>query len=140
MSEGDDVIKGQVIAQPLTHMRYVYSSDLLLSLEKALLLLERTQRQHVQVVEFVIEDGVLFFLSARDAELSPVACVTVCVDMVRHHSISREEAVMRLDPYLMNYFMKPFLDPTSESSNLELGRGLRTSQGIVQKTKESLHE
>lgn len=127
-SEGDDIIRGQYTAQPIAHLHYMYP-DLDLVLKKDLLFLETTQKC-VQVVEIVIQVGELFYLSSREALLSPMASVSVAVDLVKHHVISRQEAVLRLDPTLMDYFLQPFLDPTADISNRELGRGLNTSQGI----------
>ena len=129
MSEGNDVIRGQYTAQPLAHLRHMYDITVLSGLAKDMIWLEK-YRQHVQRVEFVIEEGKLFYLSSRQAQLSPVASVNVCVDMVRHHMISRQEAILRLDPTVMDYFLQPVLEPTTDTSSLELGKGLKTSQGF----------
>jgi pyruvate, orthophosphate dikinase len=131
LSEGNDVIRGCYTAQPLAHLRFMYPS-LAPSLERDLRRLEEEGAQQqvvVMAVEFVIQAGELFYLSSRRARVSPLASVAVSVDLVRHHRLSREEAVLRLDPGQMDYFLRPCLDPAADISRVELGRGLKTSQG-----------
>ena len=52
----------------------------------------------VQDVEFTIENGRLFILQTRSAKRTPVAAVKAAVDMAKEGSISRNDALLRVDP------------------------------------------
>ena len=52
----------------------------------------------VQDVEFTIEQGTLYILQTRSAKRTAAAAVRIAVDMVHEGLISREEAVLRIEP------------------------------------------
>lgn len=64
----------------------------------------------VQVVEFVIENGILFILQAHKAKKTPRAAVKVALLMVRERLITEREALIRLDANKMDYFLYPIID------------------------------
>lgn len=60
------------------------------------------QFNEVQKVTFTIEDGVLFVLQAQPAPRSPKAAARIAVEMVREGSTSKSEAILKLNPNVIN--------------------------------------
>jgi pyruvate,orthophosphate dikinase len=54
----------------------------------------------------------LFVLQTRKAKRSPIAAVKIAVDMVNEKLITEREALLRLDPAQMNFFLHPMIDNT----------------------------
>ena len=52
----------------------------------------------MQDFEFTIEDETLYLLQTRSAKRSGIAAVKIACDMVKERLISKEEAVMRVEP------------------------------------------
>jgi len=90
--------------------------------------LERHFRD-VQDLEFTIEDGKLFMLQCRTAKRTARAAVRIAVDMAREGVISRDEAVLRVDPAGLEQLLRPTLDP--QAPKKLLARGLGASPGAA---------
>ena len=90
--------------------------------------LERHFRD-VQDVEFTIEQGKLFLLQCREAKRTARAAVRIAVDMARAGVISRDEAVLRVDPAGIEQLLRPTLDP--QAPKKLLARGLGASPGAA---------
>ena len=68
-----------------------------------------------QQIEFTIEDGALFVLDARTAQRSPQAAVRVAVSMVVEGLASEREALLRIDPRLVEAARQPVVQlPSGE--------------------------
>jgi pyruvate,orthophosphate dikinase len=65
---------------------------------------------HPQDIEFTVENKVLYILETRTAKRTAHASVCVAVDMVREKIITEREALVRIDPSQMDYFLHPMLD------------------------------
>jgi pyruvate, orthophosphate dikinase len=90
--------------------------------------LERHFRD-MQDLEFTIEDGKLFMLQCREAKRTARAAVRIAVDMAREGLITREEAVLRVDPARIEQLLRPTLDP--QAPKTLLARGLAASPGAA---------
>ena len=83
----------------------------------------------VQDVEFTVEQGRLYILQTRSAQRSARAAVKTAVDMAREGIISREEAMLRVEPERINQLLFPrFEDQARETARNE-GRLLATGLG-----------
>ena len=73
----------------------------------------RLEKHHrnMQDMEFTIEQGKLWLLQTRDGKRTAQAEVRIAVDMVDEGLISREEAVQRVKPDQVDFFLHPQLDP-----------------------------
>ena len=65
-----------------------------------------------QEIEFTIENAVLYILETKRAKCSPYAAVCFAVSMVKEMLITEREALLRIDPHQMQYFLHPMIDPT----------------------------
>jgi pyruvate,orthophosphate dikinase len=90
--------------------------------------LERHFRD-MQDLEFTIQDGKLYMLQCRGAKRAARAAVRVAVDMAKEGLVSKEEAVLRVDPGGIDQLLHPTLDPHAPKK--VLARGLSASPGAA---------
>jgi pyruvate,orthophosphate dikinase len=83
----------------------------------------------VQDIEFTIESGKLFILQTRAAKRNPEAAIKIAVDMVSEGLISKEEALMRIEPESINALLHSRIDYSQNPQ--EIGIGLPASPGAV---------
>ncbi len=80
--------------------------------------------REMQDVEFTIEKGKLWLLQTRNGKRTAQAAVRIAVDMVEEGLISREEAVLRVSPEQVDFFLHPQFDPAAIKEARESGREL----------------
>ena len=83
----------------------------------------------VQDTEFTVEDGALYMLQTRAAKRTAAAALKAAVDMVDEGLISREEAVVRIDPAQLDQLLHPRIDPASAPE--PVAKGLNASPGAA---------
>lgn len=132
-AQGEDVVAGIRLTQDLKELKnempVAYSQ-----FEKITRKLEKHYRE-MQDVEFTIEHGKLWMLQTRDGKRTAQAAVRIAVDMVEEGLISREEAVLRVTPEQVDFFMHPQFDPeatrTARAEGQYLAHGLNVSPGAA---------
>ncbi|MFK7944619.1 MAG: pyruvate, phosphate dikinase [Paracoccaceae bacterium] len=80
-------------------------------------------------LEFTIEAGKLWVLEVKRAKRSARAAVQIAVDLAEAGAITREEALMRVDPGHLEEQLHPAIDPTAQ--RVLLGHGLPASPGAA---------
>ncbi len=142
-AQGEDVVAGTRTPLPINrHQKGDINS---LSLEEAMpeiytqldgirTSLDRHYRD-MQDIEFTIERGKLWTLQTRSGKRTGFASFKVAVDMVREGIISKEEALLRVDPDQMNQLLRPTFDPKAkqeaERDGGILARGLAAGPGAA---------
>lgn len=126
-AQGEDVVAGIRTPQPIARLQEempeVYQQFAEISK-----LLEKHYRD-MQDVEFTIERGKLYMLQTRSAKRTAAASVKVAVDMVKEGLISKEEALLRVDPNQINQLLHRRLDT---SARLQvIAKGLPASPGAA---------
>jgi len=128
-AQGEDVVAGirtpKNIKTMQREMRKVH-----LQIEHTAKTLERHFRD-MQDFEFTIEDERLYLLQTRSAKRSGIAAVKIACDMVKERLISKEEAVMRVEPEHLEQFLFPIFDPDDKKKFGELTKGLAASPGAA---------
>ncbi|MGD1999242.1 MAG: pyruvate, phosphate dikinase [Desulfobacterales bacterium] len=132
-AQGEDVVAGIRLTKDLkelkTEMPAAYSQ-----FEEIARNLERHYRE-MQDVEFTIEHGKLWMLQTRDGKRTAQAAVRIAVDMVEEGLISREEAVLRVTPAQVDFFMHPQFElkatQTARDEGKYLAHGLNVSPGAA---------
>ena len=66
-----------------------------------------------------MENGHLFILQTRTGKRTPRASVRMAVDMVKEHLLTEREALMRIDPKQMVYFLHPMIDQAALAGDKE---------------------
>ncbi len=132
-AQGEDVVAG--IRTP---MRIVELKDrapeLYEQLARAADLLERHYRD-VQDIEFTLEGGKLWFLQTRSGKRSARAAVKIAVDMAKEGIITKQEAILRVEPLHVVHLLLPQFDEKAKSAARKegrfLARGLNASPGAA---------
>jgi len=105
-------------------------------LHKSADLLEKYFRD-MQEMQIVVEAGVLYIIDTRTAKRSARAAVCVAASMVRERMITEREALQRIEPNNMDFYLHPMIAPAyADSSDPRvapsvLGKGTSVSEGAV---------
>ncbi|MCM8785979.1 MAG: pyruvate, phosphate dikinase, partial [Candidatus Omnitrophica bacterium] len=83
----------------------------------------------VQDFEFTIERGKLYMLQTRTGKRTPLAAVKIAVDMVKEGLITKEEAIMRVEPSQIDQLLHPIIDPKAKVETV--AKGLPASPGAA---------
>jgi len=126
-AQGEDVVAGIRTPKKLEEMGDEFPEiyeELLKTMEK----LEKHYRD-MQDIEFTIEDGKLNILQTRNGKRTPSAAVKIAVDMVKEGLITKEEAIMSIDPKKVAKLLFKSID---ENSIVHvLAHGINASPGAV---------
>jgi pyruvate,orthophosphate dikinase len=118
-AQGEDVVAGIRAPQPLEQLEHLLPrsyAEFCAALDQ----LERHYRD-VQDVEFTIDRGQLYILQTRSAKRTAAAALRVAVEMEREGLISREEAVLRIDPSSVTQVLHPMIDPHAQVEIAAIG-------------------
>ncbi|HPJ95195.1 MAG TPA: pyruvate, phosphate dikinase [Deltaproteobacteria bacterium] len=136
-AQGEDVVAG--IRTPMPINIQGKHDDSQLSLEevmndqyKQLVDVYQTLEKHyrdMQDIEFTIQEGNLWMLQTRTGKRTAAAAVKTAVDMVDEGLITKEEAVLRVDPEQIDQLLHPQIDPNAEKQII--GKGLPASPGAA---------
>ena len=85
----------------------------------------------MQDMEFTIEDGKLFMLQTRNGKRTARAALKIAVDMAKEGLITNEEAVMMVEPHLLEQLLHPKFDEKALASKRPLGSALGASPGAA---------
>ncbi len=83
----------------------------------------------VQDFEFTIERGVLYCLQTRNGKMNAVAMVRTSVEMEREGLLSKEQALLRINPQHLEQMLYPRLDPNVRVD--AIAQGLPASPGAA---------
>ncbi|PKN49753.1 MAG: pyruvate, phosphate dikinase, partial [Deltaproteobacteria bacterium HGW-Deltaproteobacteria-20] len=89
-------------------------------LEDIYLKLEKHYRDMMDI-EFTIEEGTLFMLQCRVGKRTATAAVRMAVEMAKEGLITKEEAILRVDPASIDQLLHPMLDPKAVKKTLATG-------------------
>ncbi|MGB5331979.1 MAG: pyruvate, phosphate dikinase [Woeseiaceae bacterium] len=126
-AQGEDVVAGIRTPKPLQQMETEMPKQFkqLVELRNKL----ESHYQEVQDYEFTIEKGTLYCLQTRNGKMNATAMVKTSVDMFEEKLISRDQALLRIDPELLEQLLHPSLDP--ESIARPIATGLPASPGAA---------
>jgi pyruvate, orthophosphate dikinase len=126
-AQGEDVVAGIRTPEHVEAMRERLP-DAFDELVETIRRLEEHYKE-MQDIEFTVEDGKLFLLQTRSAKRTAAAALKAAVDMVDEGLISREEAVVRIDPGQLDQLLHPRIDP--DTSYEAVATGLNASPGAA---------
>ncbi len=132
-AQGEDVVAGIRQTKPIAGMKddmpRVYTQ-----FEKIAKLLEKHYSE-VQDVEFTVERGKLWMLQTRDAKRTAQAAIRIAVDLAEEKLITKAEAVKRVQPEHVDYFLHPQFDAADKKAAKARGdliaAGLNVSPGAA---------
>ena len=128
-AQGEDVVAGIRATQPISDLKdempQIYAQFEVIA-EK----LEKHYR-NMQDMEFTIDRGKLYLLQTRDGKRTAQAEVRIAVNMVEEGLISKKEAVQRVHPNQVDFFLHPQLDSEAIRSAEVIASGLNVSPGAA---------
>jgi pyruvate,orthophosphate dikinase len=126
-AQGEDVVAGIRTPKPLAQMQEEMPEQFA-QLVKLRNKLEAHYRE-VQDYEFTIEKGTLYCLQTRNGKMNASATVKTSVDMFEEGLISKDEALLRVNPELLEQLLHPSLDPDAAVD--PVATGLPASPGAA---------
>ena len=128
-AQGEDVVAGIRTPEPIskleTEMKEVYEQ--FVSIAKKL----ENHYKDMQDMEFTIENGKLFMLQTRNGKRTAQAALKIAVDLVNEGMISKEEALMKVEPKQLDQLLHPNFDAESLKNGKVVAKGLAASPGAA---------
>ena len=126
-AQGEDVVAGIRKTRPIAELVDVLP-EAAKELYEVFEILEQAYRDMCDI-EFTIQEGKLWMLQTRVGKRTARAALKIAVDMVAEGMITREEAVLRINPAHLDQLMHPQFDTTVTYD--VLAKGLNASPGAA---------
>lgn len=132
-AQGEDVVAGIRLTRDIQKLK----EELPEAYDEFEVICDKLEKHYrnMQDVEFTIEKGKLWMLQTRDGKRTAQAAVRIAVDMAEEGLISKQEAVMRVTPAQIDFFLHPQFDlaakQTAHSTGNFLAKGLNVSPGAA---------
>ena len=85
----------------------------------------------MQDMEFTIENGKLFMLQTRNGKRTAAAALKIAVDLVNEGMLSKEEALLKVEPRQLDQLLHPNFDAQSLKEAKVIAKGLAASPGAA---------
>jgi pyruvate,orthophosphate dikinase len=138
-AQGEDVVAGIRTPNPINEVGKSEHTQHLVSLEtgmpdtyKQLNKIQRSLENHYRDmldIEFTIQEGKLYMLQCRVGKRNGPAAVKMALDMYKQRLITKEEAVMRVQPSQLDELLHPIIDPKAEQDVSPITKGLPAGPG-----------
>mgnify|MGYP001187747204 FL=1 len=128
-AQGEDVVAGIRTPSSLDQLKEV-NPDVYNQFVEIAEKLEKHYRD-MQDMEFTIERGKLFMLQTRSGKRTAAAALKIAVDMVNEGMITKEEALMRVDPKQLDSLLHPNFEPNALKKATPIAKGLPASPGAA---------
>ncbi|HOF25940.1 MAG TPA: pyruvate, phosphate dikinase [Clostridia bacterium] len=128
-AQGEDVVAGVRTPYHIDHLeetnKEVYDQfmDLCMKLEN--------HYRDMQDIEFTIERGKLFILQTRNGKRTAHAALKIAVDLVKEGLLTKEEALLKVDPKQLDALLHPMFDDKALKAAKVIGTGLAASPGAA---------
>ena len=138
-AQGEDVVAGIRTPQEISEEARIEADSDKPSMEKTLPrpyaelkrfynTLERHYRD-MQDLEFTVEQGKLWMLQTRNGKRTAKAALRIAVELAHEGLITKEEAVLRVEPLTLDQLLHPTIDPRAHRK--VIANGLPASPGAA---------
>jgi pyruvate,orthophosphate dikinase len=120
-AQGEDVVSGVRTPRDISEM-----VDWMPGVHEQLMEILRTLEAHygdMQDTEFTVQEGRLFMLQTRNAKRPAQAAVRFAVDAVSENLLTRDQALMTIDPGSLDALLHPTFDPAAAFDTIATGVG-----------------
>ena len=126
-AQGEDVVAGIRTPQKLAQLEQTNKAIY----DELCQIRDRLEKHYhdMQDMEFTVEEGKLFMLQCRNGKRTGAAAVKMAVDMVAEGLITKEQALLRVEPEQLNQLLLPQLDKDAVKKAVEIASGLNASPG-----------
>jgi pyruvate,orthophosphate dikinase len=128
-AQGEDVVAGIRTPQPITKLK----EDLPECFDEFMNIANKLEKHYkdMQDMEFTIEQGKLYFLQTRNGKRTAAAALKIAVDMVEDGSITKEQAILRVEPKQLDSLLHPAFDASALKKSEVIAKGLPASPGAA---------
>ncbi len=128
-AQGEDVVAGIRTPQPISKLE----QDLPECYKQFMEIAETLEKHYkdMQDMEFTIEQGKLYFLQTRNGKRTAQAALKIAVDLVEEGLITKEEAILKVDPKQLDSLLHPNFDQKELKDTQIIGKGLPASPGAA---------
>lgn len=126
-AQGEDVVAG--IRTPF-HIDYLKEQmpEVYAQFEKTIKNMEAHYKD-MQDMEYTVENGKLYFLQTRNGKRTAAAALQIALDLLDEGVITEDEAVLRVEPKLLDSLLHPTFDPKALKANTAIAAGNPASPG-----------
>src|SRR5512135_3447106 len=126
-AQGEDVVAGIRTPKPVAEME----REMPEMYRQLVELRDRLEGHYkeIQDFEYTIEKGVLYCLQTRNGKMNATALVRTSVEMVNEGLIDKKQALLRIQPEMLEQLLFPRLDPKAKAK--PVARGLPASPGAA---------
>ena len=132
-AQGEDVVAGIRTPHPISELAKE-NPALYKQLDNIRKILEKHYKDMMDI-EFTIQQGKLWMLQCRVGKRTGFAAIKMAVDMVKERLISKEEAILRIEPNQLNQLLRPIFDADEKRKAVESGKliakGLNAGPGAA---------
>jgi len=118
-AQGEDVVAGVRTPMPISQLK-VQNPEMYRQFDEICTRLEQHYKD-MQDIEFTIEHNKLFILQCRSGKRTGPAAVKIAVDLVNEGLISKETALARINPELLDQCLHPIIKPGAKYTLLAKG-------------------
>lgn len=128
-AQGEDVVAGIRTPEPIERLKEVMPEvyDQFVEIAQTL---EKHYRD-MQDLEFTIEKGKLYILQTRNGKRTAAAALKIAVDLVSEGLLTKEEAILKVEPDQLDSLLHPTFDPEALKSATPIAKGLPASPGAA---------
>ena len=128
-AQGEDVVAGIRTPQSIDTLKEVMPKcyNEFLNIAKKL----EIHYKDMQDMEFTIENGKLYMLQTRNGKRTGVAAIKIAIDMINEGLITKEEALLKVEPNLLNQLLHPNFNQQSLENATIITKGLPASPGCA---------
>ena len=118
-AQGEDVVAGVRTPMPISQLK-VQNPEMYRQFDEICTRLEEHYKD-MQDIEFTIEHNKLYILQCRSGKRTGPAAVKIAVDLVNQGVISKETALARINPELLDQCLHPIIKPGAKYTRLAQG-------------------
>ncbi len=128
-AQGEDVVAGIRTPQPIDTLKETMP-ECYNDFVKICDILENHYKD-MQDMEFTIENGKLFMLQTRNGKRTAAAALKIAVDLVNEGMITKEEALLKVEPKQLDQLLHPNFDAEALKNATPVAHGLAASPGAA---------
>ena len=128
-AQGEDVVAGVRTPTPLRNLEKDMPA-----VYRELVTTTKSLEKHygdVQDFEFTIQENKLYMLQTRNGKRTGMAAIKIAVDMVEENLITKEQALLKVEPETLNQLLHPVFDIVEKKRHETVAKGLAASPGAA---------
>src|SRR3989454_742246 len=128
-AQGEDVVAGIRTPQPIDAM----IKELPATYQQLMKTCEKLEKhfKEPQDIEFTVEKGRFYLLQTRAAKMNAAGMIKTSVDMLKERLISKERAILRLNPEDLDQLLHNTIDNEAAKNFNSLTKGIPASPGAA---------